>query len=67
MKILENIESKKVSRKNFIFYSGIIFAGAFMLIKMPFKFLGSRNRESVTENNPGGIRFNVNPESVKRG
>jgi hypothetical protein len=39
MRILENIKPKKVSRKNFIFYSGIALAGVFLLFKMPFKFL----------------------------
>jgi hypothetical protein len=66
MKILENIKSKKVSRKNFIFYSGIIFAGAYMLIKFPFKLLGKREQRTQSGNSGKGIKFEKSPESVKR-
>jgi hypothetical protein len=67
MKILENIKERKVSRKNFIFYSGIVFSGVFMLIKMPFKFFGKKEEERLPENDSKKIRFEINPEAVKRG
>jgi hypothetical protein len=65
MRILENIKPKKVSRKNFIFYSGIALAGVFLLFKMPFKFL--RKKEAgLSGGDSKKISFEVNPESVKR-
>ena len=67
MEILENIKAKKVSRKNFIFYSGVALAGVFMLIKMPFKFLRKKEDIELSGNNSEKVRFEINPESVKRG
>jgi|WetSurMetagenome_2_1015567.scaffolds.fasta_scaffold276572_2 hypothetical protein len=66
IRVLENIKSKKVSRKNFIFYSGIALAGVYMLIKRPFKFFGKKEREEVSVRSEKGIRFESNPEAVKR-
>jgi hypothetical protein len=66
MKILENLKSKNVSRKNFIFYSGIALAGVYMLIKMPFKVFRKKEQEEVSIRSEKGIRFEVNPEAVKR-
>jgi hypothetical protein len=66
MKILEHIKSKKVSRKNFIFYSGVFLAGAYMLIRQPFKLLKKNRDEKQAENYSKGIRFEINPEAVKR-
>jgi hypothetical protein len=66
MKILENLKTKKVSRKNFIFYSGIALAGVYMLIKMPFKAFRKKENKEVLVRNEKGIRFEANPEAVKR-
>lgn len=66
MKILENIKEKNVSRKNFIFYSGIVFAGMFMLIKSPFKFLRKKEAQGMPGKNFKKIKFEINSESVKR-
>jgi hypothetical protein len=67
MKILEKEQTGKVSRKNFIFYSGIIFAGVYMLIKFPFKTFGKKEQEVRTVNNSKDVQFEANPESVRRG
>jgi hypothetical protein len=66
MRILENIKEKKVSRKNFIFYSGVVIAGVFMLIKQPFKLLRKKEEERISAKNKNVIRFEMNPDSVKR-
>jgi hypothetical protein len=66
MRILESIKEKKVSRKNFIFYSGVMFAGMIMLIKMPLNLLRRKEEKGISESVSKKIRFKINPESVKR-
>lgn len=66
MKIPENPNSKKTSRKNFIFYSGITLLAGYALIKMPFKLFG-RKEESRQEGGTGSeFKFRPNSESIKR-
>lgn len=66
MKILENLNSKKTSRKSFIFYSGIVLMAGYALIKTPFRLFG-RKEEPVAENKTGtGYIFKPNSESIKR-
>lgn len=66
MNILENLSSKKTSRKNFIVYSGIALMVVYALIKMPFKFLSKKEKEQVSEKGNKDFMFRVNPESIKR-
>jgi hypothetical protein len=66
MKIIENLSSKKTSRKNFIIYSGIALMAGYALIKMPFKFLSKKEKEQVSKNGDKDFMFRVNPESIKR-
>jgi len=66
MKILENLNSKKTSRKNFIFYSGIALMAGYALIKLPLKIFG-RKEEIQSEGKESTDKlFRPNPDSVKR-
>lgn len=66
MKILENLNSKKTSRKSFIFYTGIALMAGYALIKIPFKLFG-RKEEIRSENSTGSeFMFRPNTESIKR-
>lgn len=67
MKVFEDVKNKKVSRKKFIFYSGLIFVGIYGLIKIPMKIFEKKEREKFFDSEQGGIKFEKNPESVKRG
>jgi hypothetical protein len=66
MKILENLDSKKTSRKSFILYSGIALMGTYALIKMPFKFLAKKEKIRAGDNAGKDFMFRANPESIKR-
>jgi hypothetical protein len=66
MKILENLDSKKTGRKNFIIYSGIALMGIYALIKMPFKFLANKEKERAGESISKDSMLRANPESIKR-
>ena len=67
MTIINKINSKRVNRKNFIFYSGISLIGLYTMIKFPFRFFNKSNtyKENSTENKSGFI-IKENPEAVKR-
>ena len=66
-KNLESISSKKINRKNFIFYSGITLAGAYILLKSPLNIIrNKKDTEKISENNQNEIQFNINPNAVKR-
>ena len=66
MKILENIKTKKISRKNFVFYSGLVMMGAYALIKIPFKIFGGREKVTEEDKRMDEYMFRSNPGSVKR-
>ena len=66
MKILENLSTKKTSRKNFIFYTGLVLMGSYALIKFPFKFFGGKEKEQAEDKKSDRVMFRVNPDSVKR-
>lgn len=66
MKLIENIKSKKISRKKFIFYSGLVLVGIYGMIKIPVKIFGKKEREKFFSAGHGEIKFERNPESVKR-
>lgn len=64
--MFENFKLDNVSRKNFLYYTAIAFAGVFMLIKMPFRLFGKKEKIESYNNDTGNIMFKANPESVKR-
>jgi len=66
MKILENLNSKKTSRKNFIFYSGIALMAGYALIKMPFRLFGRKEESRAEEKKGSEYEFRPNSESIKR-
>jgi hypothetical protein len=66
MKILENIKTEKVSRKKFIFYSGLVLMGIYGLFKIPMKIFGKKEREKFFSSGENEIKFEKNPEAVKR-
>ena len=67
MKILENLSEKKTSRKNFIFYTGLVLMGSYALIKIPLKLFGGKDKERAEEEKKNdGIMFRANPNSVRR-
>ena len=67
MTIANKLNSKRVNRKNFIFYSGISLFGLYTMIKFPFRLFNKSNtyKENSTENKSGFI-IKENPEAVKR-
>jgi hypothetical protein len=67
MKILENLNSKKTSRKNFIFYSGIALMAGYAIIRLPFKFFGRKEEVQSEGKSRADKLFRPNPDSVKRG
>lgn len=67
MRFTKDIMTKKVSRKSFIFYSGLFLVGAYALLKAPFKFFGDKNKDRAEVNAEDGVQFKANPGSVKRG
>ncbi len=66
MGILENLNSNKLSRKSFIFYSGLALMSMYALVKIPFKFLGKKKTERVVSIDTDKIIFKANPNSIKR-
>lgn len=66
MNIFENTNSKKVSRKSFIIYSGLVLMGLYSLIKIPFGFLKGKEKAKIENLKSDDVRFSANPESVKR-
>lgn len=66
MKILENLNSKKTSRKSFIFYSGIALMAGYALIKMPFKLFGRKEEPQAESKADSEYLFRPNSESIKR-
>jgi hypothetical protein len=66
MKLIENIKAKKISRKKFIFYSGLVFVGIYGAMKIPLKIFGKREREKFFSGEHNEIKFERNPEAVKR-
>jgi hypothetical protein len=67
MENTDKLVLEKVSRKNFLFYTGIVFAGAYMLFKLPFKIFGKNEQGEQASINSKDVRFETNPESVRRG
>jgi hypothetical protein len=64
MKILDFLKEKKIDRKHFIYATGAIALGGFLLAKFPFKFL-SKRAENIYSSNVK-IQVRENPDSVKR-
>jgi hypothetical protein len=64
MKIRDFLKEKKVDRKHFIYATGAIALGGFLLAKFPIKFL-SKRAENIYSSN-GKIQVRENPDSVKR-
>lgn len=64
MKILDFLKEKKVDRKQFIYVTGLVALGGFLLAKIPMKFLSKRAENIYTSNKK--IRVNENPDSIKR-
>jgi len=64
MKILDFLKEKKVNRKQFIYATGAIALGGFLLAKLPVKFL-SKRAENVYGSNRK-IQVRENPDSIKR-
>lgn len=63
MKVLENLNAKKLDRKKFLFATGLVALGGFLLAKFPFKFISNR-AENIISNNK--IQVRENPASIKR-
>lgn len=66
MKVTEDIKKKKLSRKKFIFYSGLVLMGIYGLVKIPMKIFGRKEREKFFGHGKEEFKFESNPESVKR-
>ena len=64
MKIRDFLKEKKVDRKHFIYATGAIALGGFLLAKFPIKFLSKRAENIYSSNR--GIQVRENPDSVKR-
>ncbi|MFA5405650.1 MAG: hypothetical protein WC358_12020 [Ignavibacteria bacterium] len=63
---MERKDKKSVSRKTFIFYSGLIFVGIYGLFKIPMRIFERKEREKFLGNGKDKFKFETNPESVKR-
>ena len=64
MKILDFLKEKKLDRKHFIYATGAIALGGFLLAKFPIKFLSKRAENIYSSNRK--IQVRENPDSVKR-
>jgi hypothetical protein len=64
MKILDFLREKKVDRKHFIYATGAIALGGFLLAKFPIKFLSKRAENIYSSNRK--IQVRENPDSIKR-
>jgi len=64
MKILNFLKEKKVDRKHFIYATGAIALGGFLLAKFPIKFLSKRAENVYSSGNK--IQVRENPDSIKR-
>ena len=64
MKIRDFLKEKKVDRKHFIYATGAIALGGFLLAKFPIKFL-SKRAENIYSSKVK-IQVRENPDSVKR-
>jgi hypothetical protein len=64
MKILDFLREKKLDRKHFIYATGAIALGGFLLAKFPIKFLSKRAENIYSSNRK--IQVRENPDSVKR-
>jgi hypothetical protein len=64
MNVLEKLNESKIGRKKFLFITGLIAAGGFLLAKIPFKLFTGRTDKYFSDD----IRLKVreNPGSVKR-
>jgi hypothetical protein len=64
MKILDFLKEKKVDRKQFLYVTGAVALGGFLLAKFPIKFL-SKRAENIYSSKVK-IQVRENPDSVKR-
>jgi len=64
MKILDFLKEKKIDRKHFIYATGAIALGGFLLAKFPVKFL-SKRAENIYSSKVK-IQVRENPDSIKR-
>ena len=64
MKIRDFLKEKKIDRKHFIYATGAIALGGFLLAKFPIKFLSKRAENIYSSNRK--IQVRENPDSVKR-
>ena len=64
MKILDFLKEKMLDRKHFIYATGAIALGGFLLAKFPIKFLSKRAENIYSSNRK--IQVRENPDSVKR-
>jgi len=64
MKIRDFLKEKKLDRKHFIYATGAIALGGFLLAKFPIKFLSKRAENIYSSNRK--IQVRENPDSVKR-
>ena len=60
------VNSNKINRKKFLFYSGISVAGAVAFIKSPFNFLREKIEAKAVTKADGKIKIEINPLAVKR-
>ena len=59
----ESLKETKIERKQFLYASGLLALGGFLLANFPVKFV-SRRAENILS--AGKIQVKENPESVKR-
>ena len=64
MNVLEKLNESKIGRKKFLFASGMIALGGFLLATFPFKLLSGRQEKFISKDNKPKVR--ENPGSVKR-
>lgn len=64
MKIIESLKETKIERKQFMYATGLIALGGFLLAKFPVRFLSKRAENLYTSNKK--IQVRENPDSVKR-
>ncbi len=66
MNNLNTVFSKKFKRKNFILFSAASAIAAYTLIKAPFRFLFSTNKEHSDSSKDNSLKVTLNPKAISR-
>ena len=66
MNNLNTVLLKKFKRKNFILFTAASVIAAYTLIKTPFKFLFSSNKEQFDSGKENSLKVTLNPKAISR-